>query len=359
MLDSFENIGQRKIVILSTSTQGWTDPEIAISQLCLNQIQSEIAANGHTSQIIEIASSTELKKKLAKMNPKKVVIFNWIEEIDNLKYGYYVAPQILQQLNFAYTGNDAQTLINSTNKIKIKSLLKKDGISTPQYITLHPHRSKLSDWNTYPCILKPAHEHCSYGITQKSVVDNQDELMSRAQTLFSQYHQPLLVEEFIDGPEFFVSVWGYDDTEILPPICQDYAYTPDYHRRIYDYVAKWQRKTKTFHRCSRRLSPEHTPSIPETLFTEVSKAVQSTGCKSYCRVDVRVKNNISYIIDINPNPDITHESDFILAAARLGYNYGQAILKLCDLAVKNYQNSLAKTNNFVLPTAPAFSLAIS
>lgn len=345
----FDNIGDRLIVILSTSTRGWNKEEKKESDICLETIQNDISAAGYHSQIIEVGTSTKLKKILYNLDPDKVVIFNWIEEIDHLKYGYHTAPLIFEKMGFIYTGNSYQSLINSNDKIKTKIILKTHRVSTPKYTTLYKDDDNLNSWHHYPCIIKPSREHCSYGITRRSVVDNQKELFSRAKTLFNRYGQPLLVEEFIDGSEFFISAWGYDKIEILPPVCQNYAYTPDYHQHIYDYVAKWKSKTKIFHRCSSRLPVEFTTNVPEDLYQQVTRAIQATQCLGYCRIDVRVRNNIAYIIDINPNPDITLQSDFIIASARLGYNYGQTILKLCDLAVKNY------SDNQIIDTTPIYS----
>ncbi len=351
-MDFFENIGERKIIILSTTTKDWSKDEIIYSNTCLDKIRSDIKAAGFKSKMLIVKSSADLKNKLQKLDQNKVVIFNWVEEIDNLKYGYHIAPRILENMGFIYTGNNSRTLTNTNDKIAIKKTLLRNKISTPLYTTIKKGFTHLNNWNTYPCIVKPAHEHCSYGITRRSVVDNEKQLKARAETLFSRYGQPLLIEEFIDGPEFFVSSWGYDNPEILPLVCQDYSYTKDYHHQIYDYIAKWRDKTKISHRCSSRLPAEKTTNIPESIYIEVANAIRSTGCLSYCRVDVRVRNNIPYIIDINPNPDISIQGDFVIATSRLGYNYGQTILKLCDLAIKNYIDNTNKTYKYTKPMFP-------
>ena len=338
----FDNIGDKTIIILSTSTRGWTKDEKEISTTCINQIQTDIKASGVTSHYLEVSTSKSLRKILSQYDPNHVVIFNWIEELDHLKHSYHIAPEIFEELGFIYTGTSAATLKENNDKCATKMLLEDNHVSTPLYTTLYKNGDYLKDWNTYPCIIKPSREHCSFGITRRSVVDNQKELLKRAQTLFNRFGQPLLVEEFIDGYELFVSVWGYDKIEILPPVCQNYAYTSDYHHHIYDYVAKWKRKTKIFHQCFNRLPADKLKNIPKSVYTQVAKAIAATKSYGYSRVDVRVRGNKAYIIDINPNPDITMESDFVIASSRLGFNYGQTILKLCDLACQNYALYTAK-----------------
>lgn len=353
----FDHIGNRKIIILSTTTDGWTKEEIAVNNLCNRQAKADITRAGFKCQIIEISTAKDMVKKLRKINPNKVVIVNWIEEIEGLKYGYHIAPEILDKLGFIYTGNNSDTLLDSFDKIKTKSQLKKNGVSTPNYIVLDQDNLQLGNWNTYPCIIKPVNEHCSYGITANSVVDNRRQLLSRAKSMFARFKQPLLVEEFIEGVEFFVSSWGYG-LPVLPPVYQDYSYTSDYHHQIYDYVAKWNSRSKAFKACSHRLLSKNRAIIPPDLYTQVSLATQAVGCTSYSRVDVRVRDGIPYVLDINPNPDIVVDSDFSLAAAQIGYNFGQTILKLCDLAVKNSFQPALENEKLSLPS-PAISPAFA
>lgn len=356
-----DNIGDRKIIILSNDTVGWTKEEIADSDLCLSTIQQEISASGYESEVVFINTSSDLKNKLSALDPDRVVILNWVEEIDNLKYGYHIVPELLDQYGFVYTGNNSSTLTISNSKIKTNKLLKKYGVTTPRSISIYRDFRHLNDWHIYPSIIKPAREHCSFGISPKSVVDNQKQLMAQAKAMFAKYHQPLLVEEFICGPEYFVSVWGYDDLEILPLVCQDYAYTKDYHQQIYDYTSKWDTSSSPYHQCLPRLPHQSSP-IPTYIKKEVTASIRALNCQGYTRLDIRVRDNTAYIIDINPNPDISYDSDFVLAASRLGFNYGQTILKLCDLAIKNYASHqsvlpLASPSRTIQPLSPALNYA--
>lgn len=329
----FENLENREVIILTTPLDSCADKEGFVSFDYVNKVVAEINEAGYKCSILEVESSSDLKKKLAKLNPQKVVFLNWIEEIDNLPYGFHIAPQILDDLGFMYTGNDAKILLDSCDKIKIKKLLVDGGISTPKYIVIYPESHDVSAWNTYPCIVKPAYEHCSFGITHSSVVDSEAKLKSRAAYLFGRFKQPLVVEEFIDGQEYFVSAWGGSSPEILPPVCQNYLYTSDYHYQIYDFDTKWNKKSKYYYEYGSHRIVRMVSEVSERIQTEVLKALRYTGCQGYSRIDLRVQNEIPYIIDVNPNPDITPTSDFVTAAARLGYSYGETILKLCDLAI--------------------------
>lgn len=337
MMPIFKHLKNREILILTNAPEGWTAEETQVSLDSLNLLQSDISKAGFHSTLIYVKSSLEIINKLSQYDPNEVVVFNWVEEIDHLKYGYHVAPQILDDMGFAYTGNDSKNLLLSGSKIKTKQRLLRHHVSTPKFIILRPNSVRLNGWCTYPCIIKPANEHCSYGISRESVIDNRQQLIKRAHELFAEYHQNLVVEEFIDGVEFFVSVWGYQHCQILPPVCIDFSKVADHHQKIYSYDAKWRTDSSEFQQCTRRYPQEVDITIPSDLQKEVSSAIHAVGGKGYSRVDVRIRNGISYVIDINPNPDIVSDSDFSLAAKKAGYNYGETILMLCDLAVQYFQ----------------------
>ena len=69
------------------------------------------------------------------------------------------------------------------------------------------------------------------------------------------------------------------------------------------------------------------PSLLRRIKKEVLECYEVTKCEGYARMDLRVKNNIPYILDVNANPDMTVESDFVIASEKKGYNYWKLSLK--------------------------------
>ena len=91
----------------------------------------------------------------------------------------------------------------------------------------------------FPAIVKPMNEHCSMGITQDSVVINQAELTKRISFVLDQYSQPALVEDFIDGREFHVSIWGNETLTVLPVAEMDFSFFGDAKDRLCNFDAKF------------------------------------------------------------------------------------------------------------------------
>ena len=335
-MPNFNKIKDKKILILSVAMDSWTEDEKISSLLSYDLLKKQIPEKNFALQIEEFSTSVQLEKFLKNHNPEYYVVFNWCEELDGVENNFEIAPKLLDKYNYIYSGNGAESLELTSDKVKVKKLLVDNGISTPKYLIVNKIRDVYT-WDIFPCIVKPAYEHCSYGVTKESVVDTPEALAIRSQQLFEKFHQSLLVEEFINGTEFFVSVWGYEKPEVLPFMSLDYSFTNDYHEKIFSFGAKWDRNSREFKK-SEYLEPgDMEPALLRRIKREVIDCYEVTKCEGYARMDLRIKNNIPYILDVNANPDMTVESDFVLATEKKGYNYGETILKLCEIAFINSQ----------------------
>jgi D-alanine-D-alanine ligase len=90
----------------------------------------------------------------------------------------------------------------------------------------------VKDWERFPAIVKPAFEHCSLGIDTNAVVLDAKELGDRVAYIRETYAQPALVEEFIDGREFHVTLWGNGHIHMLPPAEMDFSAFTDVRDRL-------------------------------------------------------------------------------------------------------------------------------
>jgi len=335
-MPNFNKIKDKKILVLSVAMNGWTEDEKISTNLSYDLLKKQIPEKNFALQIEEFSKSFQLENFLKSHNPENYVVFNWCEELDGIDNNFYVAAKLLDKYNYIYTGNGPESLEFSMDKVKVKKLLTERGISTPKYLIL----DKLKDvykWHIFPCIVKPAYEHCSYGVTKESVVDTPNALAIRAQQLFEKFHQSLIVEEFINGTEYFISLWGYEKPEVLPFMSLNYDFTNDYHEKIFSFGAKWDRNSKEFKKTEYIEPGDMDPSLLRRIKKEVVECYEEAKCEGYARMDLRVRNNIPYILDVNANPDMTVESDFVIAAEKKGFNYGETILKLCEMAYINAQ----------------------
>jgi D-alanine-D-alanine ligase len=325
-----ETASNFKAVILYTVMRDWTPDDTLVSDEAVSRMRRGLGAVG--LDVTPVAIRTDIAGALQSLDPREHVLFNWCEGFDTNANDYESVPVVLDQMGFAYTGSNAWTLRATQDKGFTKQLLLEHKIPTP--VSKIYDRPVLNGWRRYPAIVKPALEHCSFGITRDSVVDSPQQLKDRVQYVLDTWKGPALVEDFIDGPEFNVSVWGNDKLEVLPLACMDYSAFEDYHDRLVSFDAKWNPESDGY-----RLMGVQCPApIDAVLKRRIEKAAMNAfralRLRDYGRVDLRVRNGVPYVLDVNANPDITMEGGFARSARVAGYDYGQATARILSLAAQ-------------------------
>ncbi|QEE16411.1 GNAT family N-acetyltransferase [Promethearchaeum syntrophicum] len=271
------------------------------------------------------------------------IVFNLCEGFEgNVEAEAYI-PALLELLHIPYTGSNSFTLALCLDKVRTKQILKAYDILTPRFQLFSNNNEKVNDDLSFPLIVKPVHEDASIGISINSVVKNNEELKSQIHFVLDNYHQPALVEEYIDGREINAAVIGNgNDLEILPLSEIIFDIDP-YIPRIMDYKSKWVEDSYMFQR-TKGISPAEIDDFLSEKIQDIAKrAYQATGCRDYARVDFRIKNEEIFVLEVNPNPGINSDSGFFRCAITSGMNYKQFIKKILSVAVKRYQIRIDKT----------------
>jgi D-alanine-D-alanine ligase len=264
------------------------------------------------------------------------VIFNLCESIGNQSIHEMHVAGLYELLGIPYTGSDALTLGLALNKARVKDILRANNLPTPRYqVIKSPMKIILNEDLRYPLIVKPSKEDSSVGISTDSVVENPSDLKKRVRYIIEQFDQPALVEEFIDGRELYVAILG-NRKEIILPISEiDMSTLPKLYRRIITYNAKWVKGSEEYE-CTNGVCPAKIPQETETLLKEYAlKAYRLTGCRDYARIDFRLSNdNEPYILEVNPNPDISDDAGFARSSRVYGYKFEELIEKIVDCALE-------------------------
>jgi D-alanine-D-alanine ligase len=248
---------------------------------------------------------------------------------------------LLNLLDLRYTGSSPAGLMLAGDKALSKKVLSFHGVRSPQFATVHRGDVEWAGNLTFPLIVKPPQEDASIGITHASVVHNVQELLEQMGEVQGRFHQPPLVEQFIDGREFYVGVIGNADARALPPLEMDFTGFPTDRPRIASWAAKWGDEgegegaeyagTRTF--VSKDLSPE----LDELLRTTAVDAFHALRLRDYARVDMRVsESGEAYVIEVNPNCYLEEAGEFARAAAADGMPYDALIGRLIELASARY-----------------------
>lgn len=321
------------VLLLYDLDSTWAANEIDEALRDVARLHEGLQELGHPVVQVPV-SSAELAAYLSEHNPAQYIVFNWCESLPGVPYSDAQVANTLHALGFTYTGSTATVLALSWDKAKVKQLLDQCGIPTPRWRVYD--RICATDWERFPAIVKPAHEHCSYGVTPESVVLTPEELRERIAYVLDVFRQPALVEDFIDGREFHVTVWGNGEVEVLPPAEMDFSAFVDLHDRLCTFDSKFCPGSVHYERIQLRLPAPLAEDERQRLEQTARAAYQVLGCRDYGRLDIRLRDGIFYVLDVNPNPDISSETSTVYAAAEAGYSYGKMASYLVNLAAKRH-----------------------
>ena len=266
---------------------------------------------------------------------KPDVIFNFVELYKEDSRLEMNAVSFMELTGIPYTGAPPMALSNCQSKVLAKRILKTYGIDTPDFMVVSEVKSKLKHQLKFPLMVKPAYEDASVGIENGSIVSNNKALKERIEYVNSFFCQPALIEEFIDGRELNVAVIGDTRPRALPISEIDFSKMPSHLYNIVSYQAKWDPHHEAYHKTI-PICPAKLPKNIELKAKEIAiKAFQIMGCRDYARIDIRLsKDNQLYVLEVNPNPDLTEGAGFMRSAEAAGYSYTKALKRIIDFACK-------------------------
>uniref|UniRef100_A0A7V4KD79 ATP-grasp domain-containing protein n=1 Tax=Fervidobacterium pennivorans TaxID=93466 RepID=A0A7V4KD79_FERPE len=236
-------------------------------------------------------------------------------------------PAILDLLGIPYTGSSATTHGICIDKTLTKIVLKHHGIPTPDFFVVNigeePQSLHLS-----PAIVKPSRQGSAKGIFYDSVVHDISGLRKAVNRIHEQFQEPALVEEFIEGKELSVGIVG---DKVLPILEIDFSELPEGLEHFYSYRVKHFYAEQTRYYCPARISDE----IAEIIKFYALKAFHALGLRNYARMDLRLKGDKVYFIEVNSLPMLTPKySDITKMAEAAGWSYEELIFAIFNDAIR-------------------------
>jgi D-alanine-D-alanine ligase len=248
---------------------------------------------------------------------------------------------LLNLMGLRYTGSSPAGLLLAGDKVLTKKILAFHGIATPQFATSYRGAVDWAGDLSFPLIVKPPQEDASIGITGRSVVRDLKELLSTMDALHDEYQAPVLVEQFVEGREFYVGVLGNASPEALPIIELDFSAFPADKPRIASWAAKWgdegDERGEEWN-AAESVFPEDLPDdLLERIQNAATAAFQALRLRDYARVDLRVtRSGEVFVLEVNPNCYLESDSEFARAAARAGLEHRALIARIVELAAARY-----------------------
>lgn len=269
--------------------------------------------------------------EINKFNPD--VIYNFVESVEGISSYEWCMAGLFELLGFEYTGCNPASLGNCLNKERTKQILNSRGIKTPAGITLKTNaRFTKKDINLeFPLIIKLLNEDASIGISEYSVVNNYTELRKQFNFLSNTYKQNLILEEYIEGRELNVAILG---NKVLPISEINFDGLPKGLPKIVTYDGKWIEKSVYYNHTKPVCPAKLNNNVKKKIERAALKAFEALDCRDYARVDIRLtKKGVPFVIEVNPNPDISSDSGFARAAAANGIKHDELLYTIANFAL--------------------------
>jgi D-alanine-D-alanine ligase len=307
------------VLLLYNLDPAWPVEDRDIAAQETDRLVSGLRELGHPVDVFAVCHP-DLADCLKPYDPREWIVFNWCEELPGLPHSDAQVAEILASKGYTYTGPPPEVLRRSWDKAHMKQLLDKQGIPTPRWRICNT--ADPGDWTCFPAMVKPSQEHCSLGVTTDAVVRNADALRDRIAYILDMFRQPALVEDFIDGREFHVSLWGNGEVRMLPVAEMDFSRFDDVRDRLCTYESKFHPGSRHYEDIQLLLPAPLADAEYDRLYRTAQAAYRTYGCRDFARLDIRLRDGVFYILDINPNPDISSDASLACAAEAAGFSFG-------------------------------------
>jgi D-alanine-D-alanine ligase len=233
----------------------------------------------------------------------------------------------LEYLNIPYTGSGVLGSALSMDKIRSKQIFQALELPTAPFCIVNRTSYHSEDAEKIlaklqgKVMVKPANEGSSIGMAKAETVQSLDQALQDAFI----YDDAILVEAWIEGPEYTVAILG---EQVFPVIHME---TP---HDFYDYQAKYQ-STSTQYHC-----PCHLSATEQAYAQKIAlQAFKATDASVWGRVDlmrdmsVKGIENQWRLLEVNTVPGMTETSLVPKAAKVHGLNFSVLVTKIVELSI--------------------------
>jgi D-alanine-D-alanine ligase len=302
---------------------------------CECDVIDAVRSLGH--EVYELGLSEELaplRKAILRWKPH--IAFNLLEEFrDQAVYDQNVVGY-LELMRVPYTGNSPRGLLIARDKALTKKIVHFHRIATPGFFAIRVgRRPRRPGRFGYPVIVKSQIEDASAGIAQASVVNNDEALEERVRFVHESTQGPAIVEQFIDGRDLYASVLGNKRLTVLPIWEISLDKLPPGSHRIASYKAKFDLEYQKQHAIKIRAAKNLSDEMVRRIQRAAKRCYRVLSLSGYARIDFRLtKDGQLYLLEANPNPDISEDEELASAARAAGMSYKDVIQKVLNLGLR-------------------------
>jgi D-alanine-D-alanine ligase len=293
-------------------------------------IGAALVEAGYAAELTGIRGLDVLDVLAAVRAARPDLVFNLCESMAGDARNEPTLVGLLDLYGIPYTGADLLGLASCLHKQRTKEILTARGVATPPYRYL-PDPEALDDPALgaldYPWFVKLVHEDASIGITEQNVVRSAAALRARAGELMRAHRQGVLAERFVEGREVNVTLLGNGrELRVLPLHEIDFGAMPGERPNIVSYAAKWEEGHVDYAGTKPVPLRDPAPALVAAIEAIARAAWAALGLRDYGRVDLRIDAaGVPWVIDVNPNCDLSPDAGVARAAAAAGLSHSALI----------------------------------
>ncbi len=298
------------------------------SEETIDAIREVLESDGH--DVLKLGGGIELIDRLR--SAPVDIVFNIAEGIGGRNREAHI-PALLEFLNIPYTGSDPLTLSLTLDKAMAKKVVSSEGVPTPRFKKVE----KMADLDgldlRYPLFVKLCYEGSSKGVRLDSKISDASALKTKVQWLLKTYGPPVLIEEFVSGPEFTIGILGNSDPSVLGIMQIEIIGSPP-QEAIYSLEVKREWEERVRYHCPPPISDD----LKRRIEGVALRAYQALECRDVSRVDLRLgEDGIPYFLEINPLPGLSPiYGDLPIMAGRMGWEYSRLVKTIFHHALNRY-----------------------
>jgi len=298
-------------------------------------VLAALAELGHTVEHLAIFDDLNLlQQKFDSFQPD--IIFNLADQFKNNRAFDQNIVSFLEMHGVAFTGCGSTGLTLCKHKAISKKILGYHRIHVPEFTVIaRGKRCARPARLRFPILVKPLKEEASYGISQASFVETDDQFKERVQFIHASHDCDVIAEEYIAGRELYVSVLGNHRLDVYPIRELVFKEVPPDEPKIATYRAKWDEEYRKRWGLQNQFAEALDPALAKEIVQTCKRIYRLLTIDGYARVDLRVTaTNEIYFIEANPNPHLAADEDFAQSALKSGVTYPQLIERIIRTGLK-------------------------
>jgi D-alanine-D-alanine ligase len=299
-----------------------------------HDVTTSLRDMGHEIRIVGVKDDlTVIRRAVEDWKPH--IAFNMMEHFHELGAFDHNVVSYLELLRVPYTGCNPRGLMLARDKALSKTLLSYHRVPVPDFAVVRVGRKvRRPKRMSFPLIVKSLTQEASIGISQASVVHDDEELTERVGFVHASIGTDAILERYVEGRELYVGIIGNQRLQVLPVWELSFAKMPEDAYHIATERVKWSYKYQQKYGISQGQAklPDEEAHRAQHLARRVYRTLDLSG---YARIDFRMDDSGKlFVLEANPNPQLSYGEEFAESAEKAGLSYEAVLQRIINAGLQ-------------------------